>query len=308
MRVGPSTAEFGRTEALARLRLAVVVATTGRPATVFRMIERLSRQTRPPDRLLVVAVVEDDVVGLEDAGVKVQTTFAPRGLCSQRNHGVAVLDGDADVLIFFDDDFLPADDYLAAAERLFIDNDDIVGATGRMIADGAQGPGIGYREAVAILADDSPPADANSTRPLRALYGCNMAYRATAMAGMRFDENLPLYGWQEDIDFSYRMAERGRLVKSAALAGVHLGEKAGRISGKRFGYSQIANPLYLLEKDTIPRDLALRLMRKNIASNLVRSLYPEPHIDRRGRLAGNLLGLWDLARRRLHPGRILDFA
>jgi hypothetical protein len=102
------------------------------------------------------------------------------------------------------------------------------------------------------------------------------------------------------------MARRGRLLKCDALAGVHLGEKAGRTSGKRLGYSQIANPIYLLKKGTIPPDLARRLMRGNLASNLLRSFRPEPYIDRRGRLAGNLLALIDLPRGRLDPRRVLE--
>ncbi len=175
-----------------------------------------------------------------------------------------------------------------------------------MIADGANGPGIDFETAEALLAEAAP-----STEPLlsrRGLYGCNMVFRAAAVSGLRFDENLPLYGWQEDIDFSHWAGRRGRLVRSAALAGVHMGEKAGRSSGKRFGYSQIANPLYLLKKRSMPRDRALRLMRNNLISNLILSVLPEPYVDRRGRLLGNLLALVDLARGRLDPRRILDLA
>ena len=51
---------------------------------------------------------------------------------------------------------------------------------------------------------------------------------------------------------------------------------------------------------------ALGLMGRNLAMNLLRSLRPEPHIDRRGRIRGNLAALVDLARRRLRPDRILQ--
>src|ERR1700760_2951289 len=127
-----------------------------------------------------------------------------------------------------------------------------------------------------------------------------MVFRGDAIRGMRFDETLPLYGWQEDFAFSWQAGQRGRLVRCATLTGVHMGAKAGRGSGKRFGYSQIANPVYLLRQRTMPRDRAMRLIRNNVASNLVLSLFPEPYVDRRGRLLGNLLALTDLVRRRLH--------
>ncbi len=291
----------------AGLSLAVVVATVGRAATVRKTIDRLARQSRPPDRVLVVAVTPADIAEMDQAAISVETHLAPRGLCSQRNHGLAVLDGKSDLVFFFDDDFLPADDYLANAERLFLEHADIVGATGRVIADGVNGPGISFERATAVLAADTYAVDwASTTRPRRALYGCNMVIRVAAIGDLRFDEALPLYAWQEDVDFSYRLSARGRLVGCAAISGVHMGEKAGRTSGRRLGYSQIANPLYLLQKHSIPRDLAMRIMRNNVASNLWGSIFPDAYVDRRGRLIGNLVALRDLVTRRIHPGRIFE--
>jgi hypothetical protein len=46
-------------------------------------------------------------------------------------------------------------------------------------------------------------------------------------------------------------------------------------------------------------------MRQNIAANLLKSLAPEPWIDRRGRLRGNLIALLDIARGQVDPRRIL---
>jgi hypothetical protein len=89
------------------------------------------------------------------------------------------------------------------------------------------------------------------------------------------------------------------------LRGVHLGIKLGRTSGVRFGYSQIANPIYLIRKGSMPRRHANKIMLRNLAANLARSLYPEPWVDRRGRLKGNLLALFDMLRGRISPNQIL---
>ena len=255
---------------------------------------------------MVVAVTPEDVAELDLAVTPLDIHFAPRGLCRQRNRGLAVLNGAFDLVAFFDDDFLPANDYLENAERLFLKYPFIVGATGRIIADGVNGPGISFEEAEALLAADSHAIDWDADIYRRkALYGCNMVFRSASIRDLAFDEALPLYGWQEDIDFSYRLSARGRVVKSDVIAGVHMGEKVGRTSGLRLGYSQIANPVYLLRKRSIPRDRAMKIMRNNVASNLWRSLAPEPYIDRRGRLLGNLIAIRDLVRKRLHPERIL---
>jgi hypothetical protein len=125
-----------------------------------------------------------------------------------------------------------------------------------------------------------------------------------AAAGLSFDEALPLYGWQEDIDFTYQLGRRGRLISTGLVTGVHLGTKGGRSSGRRIGYSQVANIVYLWRKGTMEPGLGEKLMRQNLLSNLARSVWPEPHIDRRGRLIGNMLALRDWATGRIDPRRI----
>jgi hypothetical protein len=86
-----------------------------------------------------------------------------------------------------------------------------------------------------------------------------------------------------------------------------IGVKLGRGSGVRLGYSQVANPLYIHAKRVgYPLRLALKLMGKNLVMNALRALLPEPHVDRRGRLRGNVTALKDLLTGKLDPERILE--
>jgi GT2 family glycosyltransferase len=122
-------------------------------------------------------------------------------------------------------------------------------------------------------------------------YGCNMAVRLAPVREhrIRFDERLPLYGWQEDVDLSRRLAQFGAVVRMEAARGVHLGAKSGRGSGVRLGYSQVANPIYLARKRMgYPLRRAVNHIARNLLSNIVRSTWPESYVDRRGRLRGNL--------------------
>jgi hypothetical protein len=89
---------------------------------------------------------------------------------------------------------------------------------------------------------------------------------------------------------------------------VHRGVKSARLSGVNFGYSQIANPLYLAKKGTMPAGMAYKLLTKNVIANHVRCLRPEPWVDRAGRVRGNWRGLRHLISGRLSPGRILEFS
>lgn len=291
------------------LRIAVGIATAGRRSILSETLVELARQTRLPEALLVCPAAPDDFDASQVAQLPfpVQVVMGSRGLPAQRN---AILDAaqDFDVVMFFDDDFFPEPSYLAELDVCLTANPLVVAATGRTLADDIGGPGLNAGEARAILASFVPSEDASPLVSQFSAYGCNMAMRLAPVRahGLRFDENLPLYGWAEDVDFCRQIAVYGRIVKNPRMTGVHLGVKSGRTSGIRFGYSQIANPYYLWRKGTNQAGGALHQMLRNILANVVKSIKPEPWIDRRGRAVGNALGLADFVRGRLDPRRILD--
>jgi GT2 family glycosyltransferase len=267
-------------------------------------IRHLDLQTRRADGVTVVAVTAADVRLLETLDNPPRILFAQKGLCAQRNHGLATVAEHADLIIFFDDDFVPAANYLEQAELEFTQDPSLVGATGQVIADGARNAGISFDDAVRTLA--AGVEIELGERPVHSLYGCNMVMRASALAGLRFDEALPLYGWQEDIDFTFRLGQRGRLMNTSRLQGVHMGAKSGRASGIRLGYSQVANPIYIHRRGNMPGRFAYYLIFRNMIANLLKSAWPEPYIDRRGRLRGNVIAATDLFLGKLDPRRILE--
>ena len=203
-------------------------------------------------------------------------------------------------MLFIDDDFWMSKTYIAELERIFSTNRDIAAVTGLVLADGATSQGISIAEANRYLAEHVPAA-VTSMRDVPATYGCNMAFRASKIRDLEFDERLPLYGWQEDVDFSAQLRPRGRVVTTDLVWGVHLGTKKGKISGVRFGYSQVVNPLFIVRKGNMSSPRALRLIAKNIIANVVKSALPERYIDRWGRLKGNMIGLVHAARGKLDP-------
>jgi GT2 family glycosyltransferase len=213
----------------------------------------------------------------------------------------------AEIVTFFDDDYVPSDRCIEGVRKLFLDHPDVVAANGTLLADGINTAGIGYDQACALIArhDKCVPPPLEVLADKSGLYGCNMAYRMSAIGDERFDERLPLYAWQEDIDFAARVGKRGRIVTSNAFFGVHRGIKGARPSGVRLGYSQIANPLYLVRKGTMQRSEAVRLITRNVVKNHIRVLWPESWVDRSGRCKGNWRALADLLRRRDDPANIL---
>jgi hypothetical protein len=292
------------------MRLAIGIATTGRAAILSDTLRWIGQQTRLPERVVICPVSPSDVGmnALSDLSYPAQVVSCASGLPTQRNAIIAAT-LDMDALVFLDDDFFPAITYLANAERLLLDEPNVVLATGALIEDGIHGPGLDPDYARAKLAATAPPSSADGKgEPHHHVYGCNMVVRLAPVlgSGIRFDAELPLYAWQEDVDFARQMAPFGRIVRSRALTGIHLGTKHGRTSGVKFGYSQIANPIYLMRKGTMSVSFGTRTMAKNVAANLARSVRPEPHVDRIGRCIGNLMAIGDILRGRLHPRRILE--
>ncbi|WP_205910194.1 glycosyltransferase [Rhizobium rhizophilum] len=287
-------------------RIAAVFATLGRPEIVSKTVRHfLSTQRLAPSAVLVSCVTPEDagdLVHLEGLTI----VLGPVGLASQRNTALNALDPQTDIVVFFDDDFIAHPNWLAEAAKVFQDESSVVGITGDVIADGIKGPGIAFEEAARTVAAE---AEAGAKRCIETFspYGCNMAFRMKAIGSLRFDDRLVLYGWLEDRDFGAALAKKGgRLVKWSGCQGVHMGVKSGRTSGVRLGYSQVANPLYLLKKGTMKPHLVAAQIFKNIASNVGRLLLPEPYVDRKGRLRGNIRAIVDGMTGELAPERAAD--
>jgi GT2 family glycosyltransferase len=292
------------------MKIAIGIATAGRKKILTDTIFFLKQQSRTADELLICPAAPHDLdpdclPGFPSA---VRILGGKVGASAQRN--LLLNDSKADIMVFFDDDFLPAPDFLAKVEQLFSDNPEIVIATGNVLADGAIGPGFDHEEGKVLLRKMQSQTKTHTISQVFNGYGCNMAVRLAPVRSknIRFDERLPRYSWLEDVDFSRQLATSGRIVKASSLEGVHLGtKKAGRSPGKSLGYSQIANRIYIMRKGNMTRKQVIEGNCKNIMANLLHSFRPEPWVDRRGRLVGNCLALWDWINGKVDPERILKF-
>lgn len=295
-------------------RIAVVICSVGRPQELSDLVPHLMAQTRPADRVVFVVTKPEDVppalASRFEQTTSASVLFSEKGLTRQRNTGLDAVQNDCDLVVFFDDDFVPSRYALAGLEAAFARWPEVNGMTGALIADGINAQGYDDAQAAAMVAkhDAHPPAVEAQVlrRNLDGLYGCNMAYRLSAVGSTRFDPALPLYGWQEDIDFAARIP--GERIKTDAFSGVHRGAKNGReTAGMRLGYSQLANTWYLWRKGTMTGRFALKLAARNMAANHLKLLRPEPWVDRRARAIGNWRALGDIVIGRAHPERILQF-
>jgi hypothetical protein len=288
------------------MKVAVIIATVGRPIEAARWVQHCSEQTLTPSEL-VYSIVRAADLPESFAEPAAHVVMGRGGLTIQRNTGMAALTTNPDIIAFFDDDYVPSRFCLEGIVRAFTARANLVAASGMLLADGINSAGISYADARQMVDDFDHQhrwQEASFT-PLAGAYGCNMAYRASAILGAQFDERLPLYGWQEDVDFSRRVARPEQMATSNLFTGVHQGAKGGRTSGRKLGYSQVANIAYLIHKGTMPVGKGLLNLGRNMVANHLKALKPEPWVDRKGRVVGNWLAVADVLRGKDKPEHIL---
>ncbi len=290
------------------ISIAIGIATFGRKEVLSGILSRIARQTHRADHIFVAASDPADVDLTILSHVGGTFVEAGNGLCIQRN---AILDaaGDTEILVFFDDDFVPEDSYLETLLGIYDSHPDVVGITGNVWADGVVGRGLAFDRACEIVdLNQKAKKSSPSISDCHNLYGCNMSFRMSAVRHLdiRFDPRLVLYGWLEDADFTRQLLPCGRLVSASAPGGVHMGVKRGRTSGIRLGYSQVVNPFYLAQKGHVSKFYPWKWSLKNIMANLAKYFLDRDFIDRAGRIKGNFIGIKSLLKGETKPEKITE--
>jgi GT2 family glycosyltransferase len=199
---------------------------------------------------------------------------------------------ECNLVCFLDDDVELNRHYFEYIQDEISTNSEVAGATGTIIADGCNNKPVSREEAQRLVADYIPQSlDGGDPVEITQAYGCNMCVRRKLLDFVQFDERLALYGWLEDADFCHQCRKEGKVIRSKRAALVHLGILSGRVSGLRFGFSQIMNPLYLAKKGSVPSvyHVVKNHWAKAVISNIVYSIFGDPYVDRCGRLRGNLI-------------------
>jgi GT2 family glycosyltransferase len=291
-------------------RTVVIVATKGRPQEVSALLNVLALQTVLPDMIVVTACDRNDIEQSMLKEKSVHVLFGPPGLTAQRNRALALVRATYDIIIFFDDDFIPSRFWIERVQELMAVQPEVGCITGRLLADGVSTGGLerSYGQSI-VDNEDRLLALTNKPRAyrLQSPYGCNMAFRTRAIAQLWFDERLALYGWLEDRDFGFRVSTRAKAISADVVWGLHLGSQSGRVSGLKFGYSQVVNPWYLKNKGVLkPFDFYKNVVF-GLAANLLGTILSSSHIDRWGRLKGNIIGIRDVMLGRWAPEKITEF-
>ncbi len=175
------------------MKIALAIASRARAELLAVVLPRWMAQSRPLDAA-VLSVTSDLDLPFGKVQPPMIVVSGAAGLCRQRNRALDQLEPAApDIVIFADDDFIPAVDFVAGVERVFNEASDVAVATGWVLVDGGRGDVVSIESADRLLAvyGTMQPVEP-ALRETTGGYGCNMAVRWSADRSLRFDERLAM--------------------------------------------------------------------------------------------------------------------
>ena len=259
----------------------VIIATKDRYEDIVNLLKSIAQQSLLPNEVIIVDSSEHTEKHEEFIAYRGNTPLNlnyirtdKRGLTVQRNIGINNISKQSDVVFFFDDDLLLEQGYIENIMEVYQSdkNNDIGGVGGYLLQDGTV---------------HSPIPVKIEKQEACTLYGCNMSYKLSAIKNERFDENLSLYAWMEDWDFSYRVATNYKLYNYTGALARHLQSTSGRINEKKLGFMLIGNRHYLYKKNNFfsYKDYVYYFMQ--VSKNILLAYRK----GRRQRLMGNMIAL-----------------
>jgi GT2 family glycosyltransferase len=248
--------------------LTVVVCTYLRPNSLNRFLQSLTTQENKPHQLMIVDASPDDrteqmleadqsTKELADRFLYFHVAGSLQGLTRQRNFALRRIT--TDLVAFFDDDIVLLPHCLREMEKAHRESAGQIVGVGAYIQNQsiskAQSllwharlllcmmpdlqPGRYYRSGIStpwiFLAPTDEQVDGDW------LPGCATMWKTDAIREVGFHEGFEGYALGEDLDFSLRIRQKGKLVVVGSAHVLHLQEPEGRPSHYDFGYMAIYN-------------------------------------------------------------------
>ncbi len=247
-------------------RLALVIATKDRPNELRRLLLSVRRQTRRPEQIIIVdggAAPVGDVVGaFDDLNITYRRSLPPSS-SRQRNEGIDLAGPDITLIGFLDDDCVLEDDSIRAMMDFWVTvYDDVAGASFNMLnhppSDFFRLKRLPFVKRLGIYSIDpghvlpsgfqTTIGQAPHTICVRWLPSGAAVWRRNIFLETRFDDWFDGYGYLEDLDFSYEVGRRHRLVVVAEAGYVHLPCWDSRAGEFAFGRKEVRNRLHFVRK------------------------------------------------------------
>jgi GT2 family glycosyltransferase len=294
----------------------VVICTRGRAGELQRCLQSVMSQSVARLTVFVVDGSDDDAsrAVVEEARATAPLQYQLKyvrtdpGLARQRNAAVEALEPFTEYVCFLDDDTVIDREYIAAIEQAFR-ADEYAGVVGMggLIQNPPPRP---YRALRSIFLLDSTrngavlPSgvnvqvqDPDGPTYVDWISGCAMNFRRAIFREFRFDSAMQDYSLGEDLEFTFRLSRRYKLLVNPDAHVWHLRAAAERDDEVGYAREQIRFRYRFVRSH--PDELSLVAFGWCCFGEILQNLtYLSPRRLRRQfkRALGIMLGLWDIAR------------
>jgi glycosyltransferase involved in cell wall biosynthesis len=249
------------------MKIAFITPTKDRAEDLKKMLKSFAAQTRRPDQVIVVDASQTPVESICNLveGLKadyIRWTDKPSA-AAQRNGGLALVRNDFDLVCFFDDDQILHPDALekmlsfwhaAPAEvggasfnqANYIDNRPSFLKKSRL----SEKLGLYCSEPgkVAPSGWQSLYGKVDKNTEVEWISSQAIVLRRNIMNEFKFDEFFDGYSYLEDVDFSYSVSRKYKIVIVADAYFEHYHSSSGRVNAYRFGKVETRNRKYIVKK------------------------------------------------------------
>jgi hypothetical protein len=115
-------------------------------------------------------------------------------------------------------------------------------------------------------------------------------YRVSEIKKIRFDENLGVYGYLEDLDFSLELKKRGNLMVCAGAKYTH--DQSIDRPGFEFGKKEVKNRYYIVKKHRLNKSIFFLTLFFRIIMTFGKAITGDSNAIKR--VLGNIIGIWTI--------------
>lgn len=257
------------------MKHALAICTRNRLGELLETLESIDAQSRDMDfSVTVIDGSDDDIAVRMESECQSASRFRVNyirypgqpSLARQRNHAVDVIAEEADVIHFLDDDVTLAPDYLVQMDKAFAENTEAAGVGPTVIEEGRSllPPRFSFLMRLFLLFSDKPgqvlisghetPAQSlqlSHTVAVEWLNGC-AAYRRAVFDEFRFADILEGYSLDEDLDFSYRVSRKKRLIVFPQASMLHRRSSDNRLPGEKYFHDYLVHRYWFTTRNMPP--------------------------------------------------------
>lgn len=245
-----------------KFTFSIIIPTIGRPASLKRCLQSIIIQTVLPQEVILVDVSDTDEsktiaqkLFQETAIHFIHITPKIKGSAYQRNLGAQQATGE--ILLFLDDDVELEKEYLEVLTGLYEKNRDCVGAGGYITnAHKNTLPGLLFRKLFMLSHNGGKSRLQVSGYPgwdfqpqheqeVDILSGCNLSVRRDVFGNYGFCEAFGGYSLMEDVELSYQIAKKHRLLQTPLARLAHYESQMARKKIELFYFQQVKHHYYI---------------------------------------------------------------